>query len=847
MEQGFNGLSSAEVKNKKSLGLSNEVIDSYNSRYLQIFLRNIFNLINIVLAPLLLALAYFHLYIEILAFALFLIINTIVSIIDEVRVKKKLDNLKSEFQITTTVIRDGKEMKIPVSEIVQGDYVKAKEGDGLIADGEIVYENYLQVDESILTGESNYLRKDKGEKVLSGSYVVTGECIYIVESVGKNNYLNKLAIEAVKVKEKKSPVQQSADKIILFLIFASLTAGILNVYFVIQNGVSYENAVLSITAIIALIIPQTLIFLFTLTYTISITKLYNKGILVQKGGSIEELSNVNVICFDKTGTITNNKMRFKNAKYFNLDENIFGNFYNSISEKLVGVNETQRLINNKFSENKKFEIDNFDQIPFTSKQKYSLVKAESNGVTKVIVLGAFSALSNTIDKKLVSNIERYIKGEESKGFRVLTGLYKEFKGDFDIKNPLNFSTENIVVFTIEETLNPGVKDILDRLKDQEIDVKIISGDSKTSVTRICQKIGIDSDQIVDLSEGEIDEETFADLVVSKTVFTRAKPEDKLRIINILKEKGFKTAMVGDGINDVLGLKAANVSISMESGAKVTREVSDIVLLKNDYTKIPDIFFEGDNIIFNLKLSTKIFLVKSLFALMISFFYTFRGEVLPLHPSSTLIFSFLGSSAPSYVLIFTRQKVEDATGFFKDVLRSVIPTAFVFAILFIILHQLFLFENFDFLNANTSLFLFVLSISIIYSLYLVWEAKKIKSIFLAGFVFFMLMIVGIYQTLLPININDPIKSNILLLTPMFIGGFLLLFTFMRSLKSKKWIIRFAASVLSFVWIPIALIFPFDTYYNVTRIPFEIYIRIGFYSVVGLLLIILVNVISKRIFK
>lgn len=845
------GLSTAEVNEKKSLGLSNEVIDSYNSTYLQIVLRNLFSLVNIIITPLLIGLAYFELYGEIFAFSSFLIINTLVSIIDEVRVKRKLDKLKSEFQIGAIVIRDGKEIEVAVSEIVQGDYVKAKDGDGIIADGEIVYENYLQVDESMLTGESNYLRKEKSEKVLSGSYVVTGECVYIVESVGKNNYLNKLGSEAVKIKEAKSPVQKAADKIIFFLIIASIGAGVLNFYLAVQNGTTYENALLSITTIIALIIPQTLIFLYTLTYTISITKLYSKGILVQKGGSIEELSNVNVICFDKTGTITTNKMLFKDSKYFNLDENTLGSFYNSVSEQLVSVNETQKLVGENFSKFSKSEIQNFNQVPFTSKQKFSLVKADQNGKTSVIVLGAFSAVSNSIDSKHRDEVEKYLREQESNGFRVITALYKEFElGSHDINNPLDFTSDQIAVFSIEETLNPGIHEILEKLKSQDISVKIISGDSKISVTRICQKIGINPDQIIDLSENPLeegDEKFFADNVVNKTVFTRAKPEDKLKIINILNSKGYKTAMVGDGINDVLGLKAANVSISMESGAKITREISDVVLLKNDYSKIPDIFYEGENIIFNLKLSTKIFLVKSLFGLFMSLFYTLQQSVIPLHPSSILIFSFLGSSAPSYVLIFTRQKVTESVNFFKDVLRSVIPTSITFTALFLILHQLFLVNRFDFVNANTALVLYVLAISIIYSLYLVWEAGKIKSIWLSFFVFILLCAVGIYQTLLPVEFNNSLQTNVILIGLTFVAAFLLLFILLRSIKTSKLIYKAGIVLLSFVWIPIVLIFPFRDYYHVVRIPIELYYRIGMFALLGLVLIVLVNFVSKKVFK
>jgi cation-transporting ATPase E len=843
MKSEIKGLSLEEVNEKKSLGLSNEIIDSYNSTYLKIYLRNIFNLVNLILIPLLLAQAHFQRYKEIFAFSTFLIINTAVSILDEVRIKRKLDKLKSQFQQTARVIRNYQESTIPVSQIVQGDYIIAAQGEGIIADGEIIYDNYLQVDESMLTGESNYIKRESGEKVLSGSYVVTGECIYIVQNVGKTNYLNKLGTEAVKIREKKSPIQKAADKIIIFLVISSITVGAINFYLSTSNNASYEEGILSLTTIIALIIPQTLIFLFTLTFTISITKLYSKGILIQKGGSIEDLSRVDTICFDKTGTITTNDMKLVSSKYWNISEEVFGTFYKSTLSSLVGVNKTQELLNNLFKSFKETEIENFDQLPFTSKQKYSLFTANHEGKKKVILLGAYSAISQCIQSRLRDDIAEYLITEESKGFRVLIGIYQEIDS-IDLSNPLTFESNKIVMFSIEETLNPGIKDILQKLKDQGIAVKIISGDSKLSVSRIAQRIDISENEIADLSEANIKLE---DIVEHKSVFTRAKPEDKLTIINLLKNRGHNVAMVGDGINDVLGLKAANVSIAMESGSKITRDVSDIVLLKNDYSKIPDIFFEGENIIFNLKLSTKMFLVKSFFAILVALFYSFQREVMPLNPTSTLIFSFLGSSAPSYILVFTRQKVNESIGFFKDVLRSAIPVSLLIASLLIILKQLLSNRSNAFIEINSALVILVLSLSLIYSIYLVWESGKLKNIFLTIPIYVLLIAVGIYQTLLPYDYRDEQIPNLIMVGLMLVPSILLFYTLGRTLRIKRPLKFIISIIISVIWIPAALVFPFREYYSVTRIPFETYVQIGILSLIGLFGIVLIGLLVKKFWK
>ena len=276
------GLSSIEVQKRRKLGLSNQVIDSYTPSYFRIILRNIFSIINIVVVPLLVALVAFGLFREVFAFIVFVFINTIISAADEIRAKRTLDKLKSQFQITATVIRDSQKIEIPVNQIVKGDYIFVNEGENIVADGEIISANYLQIDESMLTGESNYLQKEPKDKVLSASFVVTGSCIYVAENVGKSNYLNKLGSEATKYKEKKSQLQKNGDKMILFLVIASILTSAITYASSVSLGENQVSSLLSLTTAISLIIPQTLIFLFTLTFTISIIRLYQKGVLIQK-------------------------------------------------------------------------------------------------------------------------------------------------------------------------------------------------------------------------------------------------------------------------------------------------------------------------------------------------------------------------------------------------------------------------------------------------------------------------------------------------------------------------------------------------------------------------------------
>lgn len=849
------GLSSAEVTKKKNLGLSNDVVDSYSPSTFIILRRNIFSLINIVVAPLMVVLASYELYRDVLAFSTFLVINTLISILDELRIKKQLEKLKHEFQKTVTVIRDGKEQEVATSEIVEGDVIKAKEGEGVIADGEIIFENFLQLDESALNGESNYIRKYENEKVFSGSYIVTGQCVYKVLSVGKNNYLNQIGAEALKFREKRSPMQKNADKLILFLVVASISLGLTNFYASGLSGTPIEQRILGLTTVISLIIPQTLIFLFTLTFTISITKLYNKGVLVQKGGSIEDLANINVICFDKTGTITTNDMKIINVEYFNATEDTIGKFYNSVQSNIVGVNKTQELINNYYAETEIFEVDHFDQIPFTSKNKYSLVSAKNQNKYQTLIFGAYSMLKNNIDSAVIKQIENHVVSEENAGNRILIGMYYETekrlvdtsKKDFDFNNPIETvikeKSSQVAVFTIEETLNPGIKKILEDLSAQGIKVKIISGDSYQSVNRVMQKLGLNTGAIVDLSATD---ESIQELVKTKDIFTRAKPEDKLTIVNALKNSGYKVAMVGDGINDVLSLKASDVSIAMEGGSKIAREVSDIVLLNNDYSKIPSIFFEGENIIFNLKTTTKIFLTKSFLAIILGIFFSLQKARMPLEPASTLIFSFLGSSAPSYVLIFTRQKVINGVNFFKDIIFSSLPISILYSIFVLGFYTYLKNQNHSFNILNSTLVIFILGLSMIYSLFLVWEAKKLKNIFAVAFFYVLIMLIGIYETILPLNSgNRSANDMIILFIPMILAAVLFYLAVYNLLKLQKLWQKIGLAVITAVLLGVVSIFPFQEYYSVVGIPANTHLNIQILILFAIPLVFIINFVTKKI--
>lgn len=838
------GLTTAEVQSKQSLGLSNTTIDSYTPTSFRIIFKNIFSVINVVVTPLIVYLAILALYMEAVSMSLFIIINTLTSIFDELRIKREIEQLKTKFQLKAKVIRDGLEQIIPVSEVVNGDTVKVNEGENIIADGVIIDAKVLQIDESIITGESNYIRKGVDEKVFSGSYVITGECYYKVNAVGKDNFTNKILFESTKYEKKKSPMQKNADRLITSLIVVAILLGVLNYVTTTYGATSHQEKILSVTSIISLIIPQTLIFLFTLTFSISISKLFKKGVLVQKGASIENLTNVNILCMDKTGTITTNNMLLNQVEYFNTSEDIVGRYYNSVQKELFGVNKSQRIIGEHY---KKYDIEdncNLYQIPFDSKNKFSYSESTINKNRYGLLLGSKEKVLPVIDSSIKEDLKSFIEQNEKSGYRVIVGAFIEnppvHKDTQKMELPNLSDIKSAVVFVIEEELNKGISDIINKLQAEGIKLKIISGDSYSSVKTIAYKVGIPVDSIVDLSDPSVN---IIEATDKYTIFTRAKPEDKLVIINTLKSRGNVVAMTGDGINDVLSLKSADVSIAMESGAEVTRNISDIVLLGNDYEKLPEVFFEGQNIIFNLKLSSKLFLTKSLFAVLLGLIFSIAFLPIPVLPTSILIFSFLGSSLPSYIIIFTRSNPKRSKSFFKEIFLSSIPAGAVFFIISLAEYLVLKNGGIASIYINTAIVLTILGLSLIYSVILIWEAGRLPSfkvVFLALIVAFL---VGTMQTTLPIESDDSLAVKIILISLFVFAGILLALLIKYKINIKRASLKIFLYILSFIWIPIVSVLPFRSYYSVTRIDFNMWILI--LGMIGLGSIVMF--VSNRVFK
>jgi cation-transporting ATPase E len=839
------GLSNEDVRNKKSLNLQNSTIDTYSPGFTRIIIRNTFTAMTVAFIPIIFALFLFEIYREAFALTFFVVFSAIFNIGEEFRIKRRLNKLKKEFQNTARILRNGETSILPVEEIVLNDLIVAKEGDSIIADGRIIQSEYLQIDESSLTGESDYISKNNGDELLSGSFVVTGEVLYEVTNIGADNYMNKLSHNSGNYQSQKSKLEKIGSQVMYIFALSTLLIG--TVYFVATSGVSRipsDEVLLSITTIVAAGIPQTLLILFILTYIVSITRLANKGIVIQKRGAIDALADIDIICIDKTGTITTNEMIIHGDIFKNIEKDKVGDLFNSVSGRLYGQNKTLKTVLDFFKgDENPDELMNFDQIPFNSKIKYSAFEINN----KSIILGAYSQIKKFVKKDEVRTVDTWVESEENRGRRVVLGIVFDENIIQNLRDErFDGQSNKYFLLSIQEGLNPGIKGVLNKVKKQNILIKIISGDSSQSVARIAEKIGIQTENIFEVGKDEL---TF-EAVMRNDIFTRATPESKKQIIEMLQKQGNQVAMIGDGINDVMGLKQADVAISMESGAKITKDISDIVLLNNDYHKIPDIFYEGDNIVFNLKLSTKIFFARTVMIGVIALFFALIKKQIPIFPTSTLIFTFLGSTVATYFVAFSRQNIKDQNNkhFIKEsITHSFLPGVFM-GIMTIVLYSI-LKTSLSEEVLNTALVISILGMSTAYMISILWEDGKLNrnlafaiGIFITSFVFGNWMIITPYSSIE----NDLLQELYLISTLTFCALLFLGLMLFGGMKNSKKLIQLGFILPSIVLVSMFFL-PARAYFAISPVNLKYFPVIVSTMSVGIILVLISGRISRVIGK
>lgn len=645
------GLSNAEINQRKKDNLVNYDTDVPTKSVKQIIYGNVFTLFNLLNFLIALSILLVNSYKNLLFMGV-VFCNTIISIIQEINSKRIVDKLSVIASKKITAIRNGKDKQIYLDEIVLDDIIKLKIGNQIVTDA-IIKQGTVLVDESFITGESEYIEKKVGDMLLSGSFIVSGNCLAQVEHIGEDNYTSKISKEAKYIKKNNSVIMNTLTRIVKFVSIIIIPLGAILLFRQYNLDKNWTDAVINTSAAIISMIPEGLVLLTSTVLAVSVMKLGKKKVLVQDLYCIETLARVDTICLDKTGTLTEGSLEVK--KIINLDEKYDCYKILSAMGQILDDNATMKAISNKFNDN--IKLDYINKIPFSSKNKYSGVTFKKEGT---FIIGAPDVLCK--DK----NIQKIIK--ENDQYRILILMHSD-----KLEKGLPDDLKPVALILMSDKIRFQAKDTIKYFKKQGVDIKIISGDGINTVSRIAKNVHIDDIRCIDMTK-ITNNDNLKEIVSKYNIFCRVSPSQKKDLILALKANNHTVAMTGDGVNDVLALKEADCSIAMASGSDAARNVSQIVLLDSNFDAVTDIVLEGRRTINNIERSATLFLTKTLYSTMLAILFLFISMDYPFQPIQLSLTSAITIGIPSFVLALEPNKNKIKGNFFINVISKSIPSA-----------------------------------------------------------------------------------------------------------------------------------------------------------------------------
>lgn len=657
--ESIKGLTSKEIEEKIKQGKTNKVKIKTNESILKIIRKNIFTYFNLIFLILTILLITAHSYRN-LTFLIIITINVLIGIIQQIRSKITLDKLSLLDKNKYIVIRDGKEEEIDSDNLVEGDFIILEAGKQIPADAEVV-SGKIYVNESLLTGEQNEIEKNINSNLMSGSFVISGKAIVKLTNVGDESFSAKIMKESKKIKETKSEMISAIDNIVKFAGIIIIPIGILLfIESYVVNGSSYGESVNSMVSALLGMIPEGLYLLTTVALALSSMRLAQNKILLHDMKSIESLARVDVLCVDKTGTITNNTMKVldifdKNEnslidKKENVGIEILTKYINTIEDTNITMDAIKEQLYGISTE----KLFNIEKENFNSKNKFSFIKINENVTYK---LGAPEILLNKEYEELVN--KRTKNGERLIAF-------------VEVKNN---ETTPILFISLKNEIRKNAKEIFEFFDNRKVQIRVISGDNPITVSSIAKQAGIKGyEKYIDCRELK----NYADIqkaVKKYIVFGRVNPEQKRQIIKALKEQGLKVAMTGDGVNDILAMKEADCSIAIGSGSDAARGTAQVVLLDSDFGKMRNIVYEGRKNINNITRSASLFTYKNIFSLLLSIYSIIFAMQYPLEPNQVSLGSAFTIGIPAFLLTFEEnQKKQQNGNFMRKVFTNSLPAA-----------------------------------------------------------------------------------------------------------------------------------------------------------------------------
>ena len=642
------GLNRQEVEYRENNGLSNIEKVNYTRSAKQIILSNtitLFNILNISLLILTLTTG----SLQNCLFINTMVVNTIIAIYQEFKSKKVLEKIKVTNQNTVTVVREGKKIEIPKEKIVMDDVIYLTSGESALVDMVVIKSSNLEVDESVITGESDAIVKRKNDKIMSVSIDTSGNAYVKVISVGKDNYANNLIKEATSIKGNSSYLQNTINKILKIITFLIVPVGVL--LFVSQyfySGQSYNEAILSTVAGIIGMIPEGLVLLTSIALTAGVIKMAKKNVIVEKLHGIEILSCTDVLCLDKTGTITDGTMEV--VELIQLDNK------DNISDIIANINTEEANNSTDVALKKKYGVKNNlnvqDRIPFSSSKKCSITVIDD-------IKYYLGALEYITDKNIndYEMLDKYIK----KGYRIIT-LAKEKNNNIEV---LGF-------IVIKDNIRDNAGDTLRYFKEQGVEIKIISGDNPSTVSNILKQLDFEGyDRYIEGKDLPNDYDKLISVVQDKTIFGRMTPVQKQMVIKALKENN-TVSMIGDGVNDILALKEADCGIALGSGVSAARSVSDVVLKTDDFSVLPSIVNEGRRVVNNIERVSSMYLIKTTYSFLLCLLSIGLSHEYPFYPIQLSLISAICVGIPSFFLALEPNYNKVGKNFILNVFRNAVP-------------------------------------------------------------------------------------------------------------------------------------------------------------------------------
>jgi cation-transporting P-type ATPase E len=607
---------------------------------------NVFTLFNAIIGAFFLLDIGLGLYADAI-FGLIAVINSSIGIYQEKKAKETLDEIAVLVAPHARVVREGETVELLATEVVPGDLVQVGPGDQLVADGEATASRGMTMDESLLTGESDGIRKGEGDRVLSGSFCVSGSGHYVVDAVREESYAGKVAGEAKTFRHPPSPLQEEVNRVIVASTYIMLPLAVLLILSLNLRNVPLEEAAQTATAGLITLIPEGLVLLMSVTFAVAAMRLAKRNTLVQQMSATESLASVDTICVDKTGTLTAGELRLAGVEYADgVDPKsgaaALGRFAASAGDR----NQTLETIAAEFP-GKAATVRG--EVPFSSEWKWSGASLDG-GDGATYVLGAPDILAESGALTLPPGLAAKLEEETAAGRRVVAfGQTSEALPDDPAAGGAP-RMQPLALVVLEETLRPDAAETIAYMREEEVDLKLISGDAAATVTAVAYAVGVPREAgVVEGPDLPEDEEGLAKAALENTIFCRIKPEQKKALVGALVAAGRYVAMIGDGVNDVPALKRARMAVAMGSGAQVTKGVADVVLLKDQFARLPEAVGEGRRIARNIHRLGRLYLTKTVYAAALILLVAVPGFAFPFLPRHLTLAAFLTIGIPSFVL------------------------------------------------------------------------------------------------------------------------------------------------------------------------------------------------------